>query len=357
MNKLARTILIVGGLIILLLLIVLPSVSKLLTRSVQVHLNEGLQQIKENIARNNPFGIAAFDYEPFVCSGIASYECKSVHISIRAFNIDGTPKPQEIVRLEDLSLGSKNASDKNIVRFNASTSLIYPAEMNPFLSGNISRDTLDLLNKISLVLLPSELNCNQSYSRDGQDSKTIRTQSHCKFDARLANLTIDLGSTLRPDTDKAHILGILYDIVMAANGNDDQVKLSPQNIPHKLDSLLLTLESKTTFGALIKNKEGLEIDLDDKQGEILEKRFESSLKLLQAAGDIFFSKYFGKEGKELSRGIIGVAKGSLKSITVEFKPKNPDKLYSLQGLYGKAAVDWLAYLASHYDLSITKEEL
>ena len=355
MNKLARTILIVGGLIILLLLIVLPSVSKLLTRSVQVHLNEGLQQIKENIARNNPFGVAAFDYIPFDCYGIASYECKSEAISIRALNNKGWV--EEIVLLENLSLGSKNASDKNIIRFNASTSLSYPSEMNPFLSSNIDRDTLDLLNQVSMVLLPSELDCNQSYSRDGQDPRIISMQSHCKFDARLANLTIDLGSTLRPNVDKTHILGILYDIVMAASGNDDRPELSLQKIPHKLDSLILTLESKTTFGALIKNKKGLEIDLDSEQEEALERRFHFSLKLLQAAGDIFFSKYFGKKGKELSRGIVGVAKGSIKSITVEFKPKNPRKFYYLEDFYNEAVVDWLAYLASNYDLLITKEEL
>ncbi|STQ87055.1 hypothetical protein LS73_005470 [Helicobacter muridarum] len=353
MNRLARIILIVGAVIILLLLIIIPFLSQKVVKSIQEHLNNGMEYIQTHISNShNDFGIKKIEYSPFECSGISDYECNSKSIALYGDDALEKGKDIEYVRFSNISLRSKDVSDKNRFSLNVSTSIEY-LSIDRLLKDSENNSILNFFIHNANVLLPNKLTCEQNYLHHNistQDSKIITANNICFLESSLFNSKIHINSLFYPDVEKSHILGVLYEIFMAINGDVNNPKLQHYNIPHVIDSISITLESKKTFAEYINSDESL----TSEQKQNLQRNFDSNINLIYLSAPMLLSSYFGNQSRDIVRAIGDVAKGKKKQLLISFASKNNDsssfkplKFFRDMNIY-----EWLKYLGENYNLVV-----
>ncbi|RDU73647.1 hypothetical protein CQA66_00170 [Helicobacter aurati] len=356
MNKLARIIIIVGAVIIVSLLIMIPILSKMVTKSIQEHLNNGMEQIRSHISESDDnFGIQQIEYSPFECSGISDYECRSQFITL--YTNDETAHDSEhhgYVKFSDISLKSRDVSDKNTFSFNVSTSISYPS-IDTFFGDSNSNSVIAFLNHSADALLPNTLRCQQNYSHhtlDTQDSKIVTANNACQLESEIFNTKIEIKNLFSPNIDKPHILGVIYAIVMAINGDTSNPQLQPQNIPHELDSIAITLESKKTFKDFLKSN----TKFTDQQKEVLQQQFDGNITFVYLSAPIFLSKFFGNQGKEIAKAFGDIMQGKKKKLSLSFILKDAPKFQPLQTFQNMDTLQWLRYLGENYVITLNTED-
>lgn len=374
MNKLTKSIIIIGAVAILALVIALYFISQKVTKNIQERVNAGLNDARHLLAENpGKYNIADFTFEPFTCHGLMDYTCVSKKVSI--FVTDPTTRDNaayENVRLSDVMLDLKDIKSKKRLSLSVKTNVSYP-NIDKFFgvtSGDSSSDMLiSFLNKNAQAILPNALVCTQDYTlnEENEDSKSsiITLNTLCDFSSQLLNTNLNTTNVFNPPLHKSHILGIFYEIAMANSDDSKDSKVSESgssssekrqdlqflNIPHELRFINLTLKNKQSFKDFIANNK----NLSDAQRDELLASFHGGLSFLKIGmsfGGKIFGSYLGDAGEKIAHGLIGLIENSIKEFNVQFSLRGED-FKPLEAFYTRNIIEWLDYLNAKYDVKLT----
>lgn len=361
MSKLAKSVVIVGGLVIVILVVGLYFASQKVTKNVETQLNSSLQEIKTQLELSKgKYNIQGLEYQPFTCSGLMDYTCKSKQISV--FVIDPTTRDNlayENVRLNDIIIDLKDIKSKKHLSLNIKTDVSYP-NIEKFFGDSASGELVAFLNHNAQALLPNALECAQEYllkdlpQNLDSNSSLVSLKTQCEFSSALLNTHLDTTNLFNPKVNKSHILGVFYEIAMANNEEAKNSDLSFLNIPHELESLKLRLESKQTFEEfLAKNK-----DLSEEKKAELRANFHGGLSFLSigmSLGSKIFGSYLGSNGEKIALSLVNLASNKIKKLELDFALKKDD-FKPLESFYTRNALQWLDYLNSGYSIVLLVDD-
>lgn len=352
MNKLARNIVIVGVIVIAILLVVLYFASRKMLQEIEFRLNGGMEFAKVQVeqAQSSKYGIQKFEYEPFECSGFMDYKCKSKKITL--YMDDFTTKQHDVrenIQFHDFTLSSEDIKSKNHLSFKIKTDIEYP-EMNKFFGDSTKDPLIAFFNRSTDAILPNKLECAQdyTYNTDEGASHSITANTQCSLITQMFDINLETINLFAPSIERAHILGILYEIAMAMNGDSNKEELQAQNIPHELDSLKLTIKPKQSFQDFLTNSD----KLTQEQKNNLKTQFEANLSLMKLIGTPFLTTYLGQSGAEIIQGINDVTQDNIKELDIQFTLKNPPNFQPLKVLKKMSVLEWLNYLNKNYTIVV-----
>ena len=338
MNRLARKIVLFGAVIIAILLIVLYFASRKMLQEVESRLNQGMEfariQVKE--AQSSQYGIQSFDYTPFKCSGLMDYKCKSEKITI--YMDDFTTSHHDIhesIRLHNFTLSSEDIKSKNHLSFRVKTDIEYPT-MNKFFGDSTKEPLIAFFNHSADSLLPNQLECEQDYL----------------YISQMFSTNIESVNVFTPNAERTHIIGILYDIAMAMNGDSNKEELQAQNIPHELLSLKFNIQPKQSFKDFLAAND----KLTSEQKKTLETQFEANLSLMKLIGTPFLASYIGTNSQTLIQGVSDIMQNKSKELDIQLTLKNPPNFQPLKVFKSMSVTDWLSYFNKNYDIVVNTKE-
>ncbi|MDY5823061.1 MAG: hypothetical protein SPJ83_09815 [Helicobacter sp.] len=356
MNRLARKIVLFGAVIIAILLIVLYFASRKMLQEVESRLNQGMEfariQVKE--AQSSQYGIQSFDYTPFKCSGLMDYKCKSEKITI--YMDDFTTSHHDIhesIRLHNFTLSSEDIKSKNHLSFKVKTDIEYPT-MNKFFGDSTKEPLIAFFNHSADSLLPNKLECEQDYLyKTGEGtSHTITANTQCNLISQMFSTNIESVNVFTPNAERTHIIGILYDIAMAMNGDSNKEELQAQNIPHELLSLKFNIQPKQSFKDFLAAND----KLTSEQKKTLETQFEANLSLMKLIGTPFLASYIGTNSQTLIQGVSDIMQNKSKELDIQLTLKNPPNFQPLKVFKSMSVTDWLSYFNKNYDIVVNTKE-
>ena len=396
MNKLARNLVIFGGVLIVLLVVALYFASEKITQNIEEKINQSLSDAQSQIRNNRgKYSIHDFEFKPFSCSGLLDYTCKSDGISL--FVSDPTTRDNvayENIRLEHIALDLQDIKSKKNLSMNVKTNISYPNIERFF--GDSKNDSLtSFLNKSAKALLPNVLECNHhlnllessvdssldsNVSGDSNldsnldsnnsgdsnasnasgdsnisnaESSHLVLDSKCNLSSPMLNTNVTSSNSFTPNINKTHILALLYEIALAngdsggdsnADSNDDLILT---NIPHRLESLSVNLESKKSF------KDILEADttLDPKQKAELKSGFDFNILSLYTLSNMF-NPYLGENGARSVNGLLNLISGKSKNFNIDIKAKENAKYRILDELYTSDLISLMSFVNENYDVVV-----
>lgn len=352
MNRLARNIVIVGIIIIAILLVVLYFASRKMVQEIEFRLNEGMEFARMEVeqAKSSKYGIQKFEYTPFECSGFIDYKCKSKQITL--YMEDLATKQHNVhenIQLHNFTLSSEDIKSKNHISFKVKTDIQYPA-MNEFFGDSAKDSLIAFFNSSTDAILPDKLECTQDYlyNTDENVPHTITANTKCNFMSQMFDMHLEFVNLFAPKIERPHILGILYEIAMAVNGDSNKEELQAQNIPHELDSLKLTLKPQQSFqDFLAKNDK-----LTQEEKDALKTQFEANLSLMKLIGTPFLTQYLGKSSQTLIQGLSDVTQNKIKELDIQLKLKNTPNFQPLKVFKNMNILEWLNYLNKNYTIDI-----
>lgn len=352
MNKLARNIVIIGVIVIAILLVVLYFASRKMLQEIELRLNEGMEfaRIQVEQSESSQYGIQKFEYTPFECSGFMDYKCKSKQITL--YMDDFATKNHDVhenIQFHDFTLSSEDIKSKNHLSFRIKTDIEYPA-MNRFFGDSTKDPLISFFNRSTDAILPNKLECAQDYlyKTDEGTSHTITANTQCNFASQMFDIRLEVVNLFAPNIERAHILGILYEIAMAMNGDSKKEELQAQNIPHEFDSLKLTVQPRQSFQDFLENND----KLTQEQKNTLKTQFEANLSLMKLFGTPFLTSYLGSSSPKLIQGLNDVAQNKIKELDIQCTLKNAPNFQPLKVFKKMSALEWLSYLNKNYTIEI-----
>lgn len=352
MNRLARNIVIIGLIIIAILLVVLYFASRKMLQEVEFRINESMEfaRVQVEEAQSSKYGIQRFEYTPFECSGFMDYKCKSKQITL--YTDDFTTKHHDVhenIQFHDFTISSEDIKSKNHLSFKIKTDIEYPT-MNKFFGDSINDPLVAFFNRSTDAILPNKLECAQDYlyKTDEGVSHTITANTQCNFISQMFDMRLEVVNLFAPDIERSHILGILYEIAMAMNGDSNKEELQAQNIPHELDSLKLTIQPQQSFQDFITNSD----KLTKEQKNTLTTQFEANLSLMKLFGTPFLTSYLGSISQTLIQGLSDVTQNKIKELDIQCTLKNAPNFQPLKVFKNMSISEWLIYLNKNYTIDI-----
>ncbi len=352
MNRLVRRIVFIGAVIIVILLVVLYFASRKMLQEVELRLNQGMElaRIQVEQAQSSQYGIQRFEYLPFQCSGLMDYKCKSEKITL--YMDDFTTNQHDVhetIQFRNFTLSSEDIKSKNRLSFKVKTDIEYPTG-NRFFGDSAKEPLIAFFNYSTDAFLPNQLECEQDYlyKVDEDVSHTITANTQCNFISQMFDTHLEVVNLFAPNIERAHIIGILYEIAMAMNGDSDKEELQAQNIPHELDSLKLTIQPKQSFQDFLAHNEKLTME----QKNTLKTQFEANLSLMKLVGKPFLASYVGSTSSILMQGISDLMQNGIKEFDMQLTLKNPPNFQPLKTLKNMNIREWLTYLNTNYTITI-----
>lgn len=353
MNKLARNIVIFGAVIIAILLIVLYFASRKMLQEVESRLNQGMEFARVHVeeAQSNQYGIQRFEYKPFECSGLMDYKCKSEEITLY---MDDFAEPNhnvhEAIQFYNFTLTGEDIKSRNHLSFKVKTDIKYPTMNRLF--GDSTKDSLTAFFNHSVdSLLPNKLECEQEYlyTTDEDTPQTVTADTKCTLISQIFNTRLESVNAFTPNVERAHIIGILYDIAMAMNGDSNKEELQAQNIPHELLSLKFNIQPKQSFNDFIASNDKLTAE----QKDALLTQSEVNLSLMRLIGTPFLTPYIGESSQVFMQGLSDVMQNKIKEFDVQLILKNPPNFQPLIMFKNMNVMDWLDYFNKNYKIMIS----
>lgn len=352
MNRLARNIVICGAAIIVILICVLYFASRKMLQEIESRINQGMEiaRVQVEKAASSQYGIQSFDYTPFKCSGLIDYKCKSDKITL--YMDDFTTKHKnvhETIQFYNFTLIGENIKSKNHLSFKVSTDIEYPTMSK--INTDFKKDKLATFYKVTLeALLPNNLECEQNYiyKTDEDTPHTVTAKTKCNLISKMFDMQLESSNIFTPSIDRPHIIGILYEIAMAMNGDSDKEKLQAQNIPHELLSLRFNFKTKQSFHDFIDNYN----ELTDEQKSALKIQFDTNMNLMNIVGPSFISKYLGPSGKDIIDGLNRIASFEAKELDINLDLKNPPNFKPIKMFKNMNIFEWLLYFGNNYTISV-----
>lgn len=351
MNKLARVLVIFGAILIIILLIALFFGSRKIAQEIEKRLNQSMQNAKtqlEQSPHDNNYAIQNFDYTPFKCNGLMDYTCQSDSITMYAK--DPTTRDNQTynnIHLKNIVLSIRDIRNKNYLSFDIETAIDYP-HIDKFFGDSKTGILVSFFNQNAEAILPNRVHCKQDFTyKDSLDleSNTLNVETVCDFESQVLTTQIKATNIFIPKIDKSHILGILYEIAMAMNEDINKKDLQAQNIPHELESLYVSLQSKQTFkDFLTQNKR-----LSDEQKQTLQTQLDANIVLMKSVGIRFLKSYIGQSGANIGQGISDFIQGNVKKLDIglHLKTKN---FQPFKNLYAMNIIEWLTYINKNYTI-------
>lgn len=352
MNRLARNIVIIGIIVIAILLVVLYFASRKMLQEVEFRLNESMEfaRVQVEQAQSSKYGIQRFEYTPFECSGFMDYKCKSKQITL--YMDDFTTQHHDVhenIQFHDFTISSEDIKSKNHLSFKIKTDIEYPT-MNKFFGDSTKDALIAFFNRSTDAILPNKLECAQDYlyKTDEGVSHTITANTQCNFISQMFDMRLEVVNLFAPNIERAHILGILYEIAMAMNGDSNKEELQAQNIPHELDSLKLTIQPQQSFQDFITSSD----KLTQEQKNTLKTQFEANLSLMKLFGTPFLTSYLGSISPTLIQGLSDVTQNKIKELDIQCTLKNAPNFQPLKVFKNMSISEWLIYLNKNYTIDI-----
>lgn len=359
MNRFARIISLVGAIVIVVLLIAVFFGSRKIAQEIETRINEGLKNAKAQLQQSEHtiYGIHNFDYEPFSCSGFMDYTCKSNSISL--YTNDPTTRDNKLyesIRLKNIAFHINDVRSKNHLAIEVETDLQYP-NINSFFGDSKTNLYVNFFNQIANALLPNKLQCKQDYNymeSSELEKNMIESIASCNFQSEIMSALLQSQNIFAPNIDKSHILGVLYEIAMATNGNSDMQDLQLQNIPHILKSLKISLQSKSDFKTFLNNND----KLSKQDKATLQIQFDANMSLLQQPINFrFIRSLIGKSGVDITQGLINLGTGKTKTLDINFEAKDTKNFQPLRTFEDKNLTEWFEFFNKNYNATITLDKL
>ncbi|RDU67685.1 hypothetical protein CQA53_01415 [Helicobacter didelphidarum] len=357
MNKLARILVVFGAFIIIALVTALYFGSQKITQNIEERLNSGLHDVQLQIQQSNDtYPVAKIEYAPFHCSGLMDYTCVSDFISL--YVKDPTTRNNQVyenIRFDKITLDLKDIKSKKHISFDVDTQLNYP-NIQKFFGDSKTNSSIAFFNHNAEALLPNNLHCKQTYSTqdsdlfENQESSLIELKTECNLESQIFTTQIATNNILMPNVQRAHILGIFYEIMMANIYESSEVKedLKLVNIPHQLESIHLTMQSKQTFKDFLAQNQSL----SNQQREILQSQFDGNLGTLKMIIPALFGSFLNDYSIKSILAFINLAQSKIKKIDLQFTIKDNKNFNPLEDFNAMNLIEWLTYLNNNYDVKM-----
>lgn len=356
MNKFARNIVIFGAVIIVMLVCVLYFASRKMLQEIESRLNQGMEiaRVQVEKAESSQYGIQSFEYMPFKCSGLMDYKCKTDKITIYMDDFTTTHKDiRETIQLYDFTLIGENIKSKNHLSFKVKTDIEYPTMSKVDLDPK--KDQLATLYKLtSGALLPNKIECEQNYVYKSDDDTvhTITANTTCSLMSKMFDTQLQSTNVFAPNIERTHIIGILYEIAMAMNGDSSKEKNQAQNIPHELLLLRLNFKPKQSFDDFINSNK----KLTNEQKSAIKIQFDTNVNFINMIVPRFASKYLGLSGREIVDGLNKLILFETRELDIKFELKNPPNFQPIKNFKNMSIFEWLGYLGNNYTINVTSTE-
>lgn len=350
MNRPLRIIVIIGGIAIIALGIILFFLSKKTNYEVEKGLNEMFASLADNIEVSDGI-IDKMRYEPFECSGIISYTCKSSNVT---FKLNGIRN----IKFNDVALEMSGMSNKKHVTFKVDTKIDYTdsnskdeAKILALLPKELQFVPLkDMLASFSEIL-PTKISCKQEYEYDdSKDSiRDVLIDSNCTLSSEIYNINVDFENMLSADIKNPHVLGAVYEIISAI-ANVSTESLSTDNISHVIKHINISMDSKKELKEYLQSKESL----SNQQRETII----NTIKTLNALGHVAI---LAAKTNEATKHHLSTMLSNVNSVIIEntpnfqikISPKGESRVDSMSDfimLVNSGLVEWVDYLNTNYNI-------